>query len=211
MTRKKGLITAAEHMALLRKNPEWVARNAESEARLKEAQEQFRKEQAKLLMDLKDIGFQVRSVWDFVNTADKYPTAIPVLLGHVTLPYSTRTREGIVRALSVNYAGPDVLRELIRQFREEKDNSANSLKWVLGNAISAVATPADAETIIGLATDPAHGEARDSITLRLPRVVKDKARLREVLQHLIADKQTERYARLASREKNSEAHARGGW
>jgi hypothetical protein len=101
--------------------------------------------------------------------------------------------------LTVNYAGPEVLRELIKQFREQSDDSANSLKWVLGNAISEVATPADAETMVGLAMDPTHGEARDMITQRLPRVVKNKTRLLEVLQHLVRDEQMERYARRASR------------
>jgi len=194
MTERKGLITAAEHMALLQKDPVWVARNAERQARHKERMEQFREEQAKLLADLKDAGVHVASVWDFVNTADKYPAAIPVLLRHLVVPYSKRIKEGIVRALTVDYAGPDVLCELVKQFREQNDDSANSLKWVLGNAISEVATPADAKTMIGLATDPAHGEARDMITQRLPRVVKNKARLREVLQHLVQDQQMEQYA-----------------
>jgi hypothetical protein len=199
MIRKKGLITAAEHMALLQQNPEWVARNAAREAERLRREEELQKEEAHLLSDLANVGIRVDSVWDFVNTGDRYPAAIPVLLRHLMLPYSKRTKEGIVRALTVNYAGPEVLCELIRQFREQADNSANSLKWVLGNAISEVAGPADAETVIGLATDPAHGESRDMITQRLPRVVRDKARLREVLQHLMGDKQTEPYARRASR------------
>jgi hypothetical protein len=199
MTERKGLITAAEHMALLEKDPVWVARNAERAARLKQRLEQSRREQATLLADLKNVGVQVESVWDLVNTADKYPAAIPVLLHHFVVPYSKRIKEGIVRALTVDYAGPEVLRELIRQFREQTDDSANSLKWVLGNAISEVATPADAETMVELAIDPIHGEARDMITQRLPRVVKNKARLREVLQRLAGDKQMERYALRASR------------
>jgi hypothetical protein len=99
----------------------------------------------------------------------------------------------------VNYAGPEVLRELIRQFCEQTDHSPNSLKWVLGNAISEVARPVDAETVIALAMNPAHGDSRDAITQRLPRVVKNKARLNEVLQHLMRDKQTEPFARLAAR------------
>ena len=198
MTKKKW-ITAAEHMALLRQNPEWVARNAATEARIKQGEEEARKEQAQLLADLMNVGVRVESAWDFVNTAEKYPAAIPVLLRHVALPYSKRVKEGIIRALTVNYAGPEVLRELIKQFCEQTDNSPNSLKWVLGNAISEVATPADAETVIALAMDSSHGDSRDLITQRLPRVVKNKARLNEVLQHLMRDKQTEKYARLAAR------------
>jgi hypothetical protein len=199
MTERKGLITAAEHMALLQKDPEWVARHAAREAARLRREQELQREEGQLLSDLMSIGIQVESVWDFVNTADKYPAAIPVLLRHLAMPYSKRTKEGIVRALTVNYAGPEVLRELIKQFREQSDDSANSLKWVLGNAISEVATPADAETMVGLAMDPTHGEARDMITQRLPRVVKNKTRLLEVLQHLVRDEQMEKYARRASR------------
>ncbi len=199
MTERKGLITAAEHMALLQKDPEWVARHAAREAARLRREQELQREEGQLLFDLMSIGIQVESVWDFVNTADKYPAAIPVLLRHLAMPYSKRTKEGIVRALTVNYAGPEVLRELIKQFREQSDDSANSLKWVLGNAISEVATPADAETMVGLAMDPTHGEARDMITQRLPRVVKNKTRLLEVLQHLVRDEQMEKYARRASR------------
>ena len=198
MTKKKW-ITAAEHMASLEKDPEWVARNAAAEAQLKERQEQSRKERAKMLADLSDVGIRAESVWDLVNTAEKYPAAIPVLLRHVVLPYNKRIKEGIIRALTVNYAGPEVLRELIKQFCEHTDSSPNSIKWVLGNTISEVATPADAETVIALAMDPSHGDSRDAITQRLPRVVKNKARLNEVLQHLMRDKQTEQYARRAAR------------
>ncbi len=75
----------------------------------------------------------------------------------------------------MKYAGPDVFRELVKQYREQTDSSPNSLKWVLGNAISEAATPADAETVIELAMNPGHGQSRDAITQRLPRVVKDKA------------------------------------
>ena len=136
-----------------------------------------------------------------MNTAEKYPAAIPVLLRHLSLPYHKRIKEGIIRALAVNYAGPDVLRELIRQFRGETDGRGNSLKWVLGIAISEAAAPADAETLIAPATDPTHGQARDSITYNLPRVVKDKVRVREVLRHLMQDEQMESYARRASRRR----------
>jgi hypothetical protein len=199
MSEKTGWITAAEHMAQLRQNPEWMARHAAHEAARMRREQELQREEENLLYDLRSVGIEVDSVWDFVNTANTYPAAIPILLRHLTLPYGKRTKEGIVRALTVDYAGREVLDELIKQFGEQVDDSANSLKWVLGNAISQVARPADAETVISLAIDPRHGEARDMITQRLPRVVKDKTRLRAILQHLLGDKQMEQYARRAGR------------
>lgn len=35
-----------------------------------------------ILRDLGDVGEQVSSVWDFVNTSRPYPRALPVLLRH---------------------------------------------------------------------------------------------------------------------------------
>ena len=105
---KKEQSSMPERGTLTETNP--AAANPEREAKelqLKQRQEQSRKEQAKLW----DAGFHVESVWDFVNTADKYPAAIPILLRHVNLPYSKRIKEGIIRALTVNYAGPEVLHE----------------------------------------------------------------------------------------------------
>src|SRR5450631_2230736 len=100
---KKEQSSMPDRGTLTEANP--VAANPEREAKeleLKQRQERSRKEQAKLLAELWDAGFQVESVWDFVNTADKYPAAIPILLRHATLPYSKRIKEGIVRALTVN-------------------------------------------------------------------------------------------------------------
>jgi hypothetical protein len=88
MTERKGLITAAEHMALLQKDPEWVARHAAREAARLRREQELQREEGQLLFDLMSIGIQVESVWDFVNTADKYPAAIPVLLRHLAMPAS---------------------------------------------------------------------------------------------------------------------------
>ena len=82
---KKDWITAAEHEAQLWRNPEWVARHLENETRLKERQEQARREQAVLVQELNNAGVRVECVYDLVNTADKYPAAIPILLRHLTL------------------------------------------------------------------------------------------------------------------------------
>jgi hypothetical protein len=58
-------------------------------------------EERPLLADLRKVGWNVQSVWDLVNTSARYTDAIPILLRHLLLPYSDRTREGIARALAV--------------------------------------------------------------------------------------------------------------
>jgi len=61
----------------------------------------LREEEEPILVDLRGIGCKLESVWDLVNTSIKYTEAIPVLLKHLSLPYSDRTREGIARSLAV--------------------------------------------------------------------------------------------------------------
>ena len=195
MTRKPK--TAAELLAELRQNPEFVAREQLREAQNRQREEASRLEQAELLKELTDTGVRVKSVWDLVNTREKYLEAIPTLVRHLSLPYSAGVKEGIVRALTVDYAGSKALRELIRELGKQDDDSETSMKWVLGNAIATVAKSNDADTLVGLATDPSHGKARDMIISALPLVVQDKIELKAVLRRLMRDEDVGEFARRA--------------
>ena len=186
MIRKKE-ITAAELMAQLRQDPEFCAREKLQEEELKRREQLSRIEQAQLLSELREVGVVVDSVWDLVNTRAEYPAAIPVLVRHLSNSYTRGVKEGIARALTVEYAGPEALRKFIDEFLKQDDNSGISLKWVLGNAIATVATSSDEEAMISLATDRAHGVAREPIIAQLRRVVKDRKRLKRILAQLAAE------------------------
>lgn len=118
MTKKK--ITAAELMARLNADPEFVATRArEEEDRLKREAE-YRLAEAPLVDELRAAGFQVQSAWDLVNTPGSYPKAVPILLAHLPRPYPPAVREGIARALAVRDAscGWEVLTRLYRDEHE---------------------------------------------------------------------------------------------
>jgi hypothetical protein len=186
MIRKKE-ITAEELMAQLRQDPEFCAREKLAEEKRERYKQATRIEQAQLLTELREVGVVVDDVWDLVNTRAEYPTAIPVLARHLSKPYTSGVKEGIARALTVEYAGSEVLPKLIDEFLKQDDNSGNSIKWVLGHAIGIVATPSDEEALIGLATDRGHGIAREGIIADLPRVVKDKKKLKRILAQVAND------------------------
>jgi len=66
------------------------------------------------LAELREVGLDVKSVWDLINAPARYEQAIPVLLQHLRLPYSDRIREGIARALAVpdaRHAWPTLVAE----------------------------------------------------------------------------------------------------
>lgn len=65
---------------------------------------QLRKEEEPIVADLRAIGCNVTSVWSqvwsSVKTSDRYSDVIPILLKHLLLSYSDRTRGAIARALA---------------------------------------------------------------------------------------------------------------
>ncbi len=59
-----------------------------------------------LVRELRGVGIEVQSIYDLVNTSKPYSRAYPILVRHLRLSHDTRTREGIIRALTVKEAGP---------------------------------------------------------------------------------------------------------
>ena len=154
MTKKKT--TAAELMAKLNADPEFVAKRArEEEERLKRAQE-YRRAEAPLVEELRAAGYQVQSAWDLVNTPGSYPTAVPILLAHLPRPCPAAVREGIARALAVREAicGWELLTRL---YRDEQEVRA---KDGLAVAIAAAANDESIGDVIALARDKTQGPSR---------------------------------------------------
>jgi hypothetical protein len=188
-------ITARELMAKLQADPEYVARREAQERELAERSARLRVEEEPILADLRRVGWDVESVWDLVNTSAEYREAIPVLVKHLLLAYSDRTREGIARALAVpdaKYAWPT----LVAEYRKAPmgmgiiapgDTKEFKLgaKDGLACALSATATEAMIEELIALAKDRSHGQSRLLLLRALKRSKKPAAR--NALEELAPD------------------------
>lgn len=112
---------------------------------------------APLATELKQVGWDVRSPWELVNTPVPYESAIPVLLQHLDGPYLDRNREGIGRALAVKeaaYAWP------ILRAAYEKEPPDTGMKTGLAVALSAIAKPDRRGELIELVSNPVHGRTR---------------------------------------------------
>jgi len=148
----------------------------------------LRAEEASILTDLRVIGLNVESVWDLVNTSTQYTEAIPILLKHLLLPYSDRTKEGIARALAVpgaRYAWP----LLVAEYRKAPIGHENGIrlgaKTGLAAALSATATDDEIEELADLAKDRSQGDSR-LLLLRLLRRSKTPI-ARQALEELKSD------------------------
>ena len=165
-------VTAAELMAKLKADPEYVAaRQREEEERQKWAEE-WRRAEEPLVEELKAVGLAVESVWDLVNTPGTYPAAVSILLEHLPRQYPDAVREGIARALAVPAAkvGWDLLTRL---YGEEQQGRA---KDGLAVAIAAAADDDLLEDVIALARDTRQGPSRLLLLSALERSASPRAR-----------------------------------
>lgn len=129
---KRGSITAGELIAKLEADPEFRREKAEREAQMAALFERRKKDEGGLVAELRAAGYEVDSVYDFVNTRDEYRYALPVLIRHLDLPHEPVIRGGIIRALTIKYGGAAVETALLRHFGSEVDHD---LRWVLANAL----------------------------------------------------------------------------
>ncbi|MGG7581482.1 hypothetical protein [Rhizobium sp. Nf11,1] len=127
-------------------------------------------EEQPIVNDLREAGANITSVWDLVNRRSGYPTLVPILMKHLQLPYSDRTRSGIARALAVP-AASQYWDFLVQQYINAKQGKGpvfpgEETEFVLGFkealacALSGSITEDTLPQLIELAKDPAHGESR---------------------------------------------------
>jgi hypothetical protein len=146
-------------------DPTWVAaRRREQDARDVRTARLLEAE-APLIEDLARVGVRVRSSWDLVNTADPYPSAIPVLLRHLRHSYPDEIIAGIARALAVKDARLHAA-EIAKAY-EDTDESA--MPHAKDGLAVAVALTCDQEVVERLIVDPANGSSRMLLLMALRR------------------------------------------
>ncbi len=77
--------------------------------------------------ELHNVGIKVDSIWDLVNTRERYPEAIPVLVNLVQQDFSdNRDKEGVIRALTVKEAKGIANQALMAEYKKiPKDHLAS--------------------------------------------------------------------------------------
>jgi len=172
----KKRITAAELMAKLNADREFVARRAREEGERQKRVDELRLALSPLLDELRSAACNVTSVSDL--TADPYPTAaphpkaLPILLAHLQRPYPADARELMARALAVPEArsGWDVLTRLYRDERETRAKDG------LAVAIAAATDDEHIDDVIALVQDTRHGSSRLLLLMALERSRDPRAR-----------------------------------
>jgi len=193
-------MTLAEHDALLKREGRYDAMKEIQRQREEEQQRkvsEWRKAEIPIIEALRSRGFEVKSVWDLVNTKRRYPDAVPVLLEHLTQSFPERVREGIARALAVPEArsGWPILLET---FRRETDTTTVGVKWALALALGATGTDEVLDDVFALLRDKRLGENRVPLLQILCR--SNDPRSFELLNELKDDESIGRDVKLALRK-----------
>lgn len=160
----------------------------ETFALAKKIEQERAKEYSGLIEDLSSIGIKISSIWDLVNTKEKYPKAIPFLLKYLPHLKYERSKEGIIRALTVKEAKGQAVPLLIKEYLKtpkEKDH----FRWVIGNAVFATVTLDDVASIIPIVINIENGWSREMFVFAIGKFKTDE--VKNVLLKLMIDKDKE--------------------
>lgn len=197
MTHKRGGMTLKEANARLASDPIYQAvRHARDQA-LADVARQRTLEQKELVRDLAAAGVTVDWVGDLLNMAEPDPRIYPVLVDHLSKPYSPWLLDWIGRAFGRKTARPivwDTLIDLIKRRVLEQPAVAGLMA-----AISDIAQPGDVATMIDLLGDTSIGSSRVFLVRNLMRSKRPEARAALVRYQADPDLTLEITARLSRR------------
>lgn len=191
MEKKYKRITAGQFQEERKNDVQFqeMLRKKEAEMLLKE--QILSKDDENLRKALYDVGIEVDSVWDFVNTADVYEEAIPVLIEHLSYNYMERNKEGIVRALAVKEAKGKANLALIDEYNKTSPER-HYYRWAIGNTLNYIVTKEDIDKIIPIVLDKRNGDSRDMFIRALSKFKTEK--VKETLMQLLKDEEVALYA-----------------
>jgi predicted Zn-dependent protease len=138
---------ASDLMKKLEADPEYQEMLRRKDLELKEREVLLAADERGLIEELSEAGYEVESVWDFVNNNNRYEflrkfeggytRAYSIFVKHLDIEHHPRIREGIIRALTEKDANETASEALLAAFYQEQDSN---LKWVLANALRTVLT-----------------------------------------------------------------------
>ena len=182
-----------DEIARLRKINE--SRNQERETRVAF----LRIEERPLVAELRAIDIDIDDIGELINRRDSYASAVPILLKHLTLPYSDPIRNSIARSLAV--PEPTVIEAwplLVQEYKTapigkgfltpvDKRMLPFGAKDGLACTLSATVTEETLPELIELLKDQNNGTSRVLLLSPLKKRRKKSEHVRSVLADLVKD------------------------
>ncbi|WP_333662234.1 HEAT repeat domain-containing protein [Chishuiella changwenlii] len=138
-----------------------------------------------IIEELSKVDIIIDDIYDLVNTNNKYPSAIPILIKYLSEGITNlNEKEGIIRALAVKEAIGIATPFLIKEYNQTcKDNM--SLRWTIGNTVYITSNKDDTDDIISIVKDKTNGISRQMFVLALGKINTNK--VEDILISLLND------------------------
>lgn len=152
--------------------------------------EQILKEDRLVAKALQKAGVYVTSSEDLVNTRERYPKAIPVLLEMLQTVQTYTIKGVIVRSLGVREAKGKAEPFLISEFESslaDTSDVAGGFRWKIANTLEVLGGGRDSSgALLRLLRDPRSGSARGMLSLAAAKT-KDRRLIPLLLENLETD------------------------
>ena len=125
-----------------------------------------------------------------VNTREKYPQIIDLLIEFASKDLRPRNKEGFIRALSVKEA-KGIANAMLKAMYDKTPKENDNLRWVIGNAISVVMVSEDIDWILDKIKDESNKISRTHLVRGLAKVKSEK--VEETLIGLLNDSEVAAY------------------
>ncbi|WP_158655997.1 HEAT repeat domain-containing protein [Sphingobacterium sp. HMA12] len=178
-------ITAAELQHQLLQNEDYQKWLREKERVRIALEEAYAEDEKPLVEDLRQVGVDVKSVWNLVNTKSSYKSAIPVLLAHLPMQYHLKNKEGIIRALAVKEARGIACSAILEEYHKTPKHDFN-YRWLLGNTMAVIITADYIEDVIAVVQERDNGESRQMFVKALANMKSPK--IKDIFEQLLIDK-----------------------
>jgi HEAT repeat protein len=142
----------------------------------------------RVLLELRKVGLNVASIFDLVNTKEKYPEAIPILVQLAKKDYADpRVLDGVIRALTVKEAKGAANETLLKVYARLASEH-ELVRWSIGNAFSVIITPKDVDQVLQIVQDKSSGMSRQMFVIALGGF-RNSPKIESVLIQLLDDEE----------------------
>jgi HEAT repeat protein len=134
-----------------------------------------------LILELRQAGFSLDSIWDWVNGPGFRRSAVPILTRHLLEAREEHLVEGIARVLTVK--GLAAARPaLLTRFPQTE---SPLVRWAMANAVAIIGVHGSEAEILALVADDRHGRSREPLVAILHLV--NDPRVEPLLIRLLDD------------------------
>lgn len=181
-------MTAAEAIAVLESDPEWVAAREREDREREQRIGAYDRAAEPLKAELASAGFPVDSIADLYNKRMDYEAVVPILLEWFPRIDEPRVKASVARALTVRWARPQAAPLMVEEMRGLRGSAEAGLRFAVANALSEVADDSVFEDVVELARDPGYPVGdRGVLVLALGRMVEHRDTAVGVLRELLSE------------------------